>query len=95
MELEINVHAKGLTVFRGRVGFLGRLEDMHALLDCIRETFQTDASRNPGKLEKKVLIDKLTQVHGIPHSDACHFIDTLQQEGFIYAHGDGELRLRG
>ena len=86
IELDISVRTKGLTVFRGRLDFLGNLEDVYALMDFVREAF-----KNKPKLHKQVLIDKLVDECGIPHSDACHFVEKLQQEGFIYEPENEEL----
>ena len=86
IELDISVRTKGLTVFRGRLDFLGNLEDVYALMDFIRKAFK-DKSR----MHKQALIAKLVDECGIPHSDASHFVEKLQQEGFIYEPENEEL----
>ena len=86
IELDISVKTKGLTVFRGRMGFLGKLEDVNALMNFIKEAFG-----GKKKLKKKVLINKLVDTCGIPDSDAHHFVEHLQQEGFMYEPGNEEL----
>ena len=37
IELDISIKTKGLTVFRGKMGFLGKLEDVNALLKQFRQ----------------------------------------------------------
>ena len=86
IELDISIKTKGLTVFRGRMGFLGKLADVDALLDFIRGSFKESP-----RLRKAVLIDRLVEVCGIPHSDACHFVEKLKQEGFMYEPRQEEL----
>jgi hypothetical protein len=86
IELDISVKTKGLTVFRGRMDFLGNLQDVNALLDFIRDSF-----RDKQQLHKKVLINRLTETCGIPHSDACHFVEKLLLEGFMYEPKPEEL----
>jgi len=90
IELDISVKTKGLTVFRGRMGFLGRLEDVNSLMEFIKEAF-----KGSSRLSKKVLIDKLTEECGIPHSDAHHFVDKLREEGFMYEPVKEELAFIG
>lgn len=90
IELDISVRTKGLTVFRGKMAFLGRLTDVNQLMDFIRETFEYSP-----RIKKQILIDKLEQVCGIPHSDACHFIEKLRDEGFMYEPRNDELAFIG
>ena len=90
IELDISVKTKGLTVFRGRMGFLGKLEDVNALMEFIRESF-----KGRSRLKKEVLINKLSDECGIPHSDAHHFIDKLREEGFMYEPAKEELAFIG
>ncbi len=90
VELDISVKTRGLTVFRGRMDFLGNLEDVNALLDFVRSAFMSSP-----RLQKQTLIDKLVQKCGIPRSDAHHFVEKLQQEGFIYEQENDELVLIG
>ncbi len=86
IDIDISMKTKGLVVFRGRVVFLGNLDDIRSLLDFVRDTF-----RERPRLRKRVLIDRLVQVCGIPYSDACHFIRQLQHEGFMYESEKDEL----
>ena len=86
IELDISVKTKGLTVFRGRMGFLGKLEDVNALMEFIKEAFQ-----GKKRLQKKVLIDRLISECNIPRRDACHFVEKLREEGFIYEPARNEL----
>lgn len=86
IELDISIKTKGLIVFRGRMGFLGNLQDVNALLDYIREAF-----KDKQKLEKQILVDMLANDCGIPHNDACHFIEKLLLEGFMYERRPEEL----
>ena len=90
IHLDISLRTRGLTVFRGRVSFLGNLEKVSSLLDFIREIL-----RDMPRLQKRVLVDKLVQVCGVPHSDACHFVEKLQQEGFIHQPDNEELMFVG
>lgn len=90
IELDISVKTRGLTVFRGRLDFLGNLGDVNALLDFIRLAFQSTP-----RLQKQALVDKLVKSCGIPRSDAHHFVEKLQQEGFIYEQRNDELVLIG
>ena len=90
IELDISVKTKGLTVFRGRMGFLGKLEDVHALMEYIRHAF-----KGRKKLHRKVLIGKLVCECGIPENDAHHFVDKLQEEGFMYEPVKEELAFIG
>ncbi len=90
IELDISVKTRGLTVFRGRMDFLGNLEDVNALLDFVRSAFLSSPL-----LHKQTLIDKLVQKCGIPRRDAHHFVEKLQQEGFIYEQENDELVLIG
>ncbi len=86
IELDISVKTKGLTVFRGRMDFLGNLTDVNALLDFIRDSFH-----DKKQLHKQVLINRLMENCGIPHSDACHFVEKLLLEGFMYEPRPDEL----
>lgn len=86
IELNISIKTKGMTVFRGSMAFLGNLADVNALLDFIRETFKESPT-----LRKEVLINRLVEACDIPHRDACHFVEKLQEEGFMYEPKLGEL----
>lgn len=90
IDIDISMKTKGLVVFRGRVVFLGKLDDINSLLDFVRHTF-----RDRPRLRKQVLIDRLVEECGIPHSDACHFIHHLQQEGFMHEPAEQELAFIG
>jgi len=58
------------------------------LLHFIRSTF-----REKKRISKRALVKKLTEECGIPHDDVYHFIERLEQEGFMYEPKDGELSL--
>ncbi len=88
IELDISVKTKGLTVFRGRMDFLGKLQDVNALLQFIKETF-----KDSPRLKKQVLINRLVEVCGIPQGDACHFVEKLQEEGYMYEPEIGKEEL--
>ena len=90
IDIDISMKTKGLAVFRGRVVFLGNLNDIGSLLDFIRDTF-----RDRRRLRKQVLIDRLVGVCGIPHSDACHFVEHLQREGFMHEPAQEVLEFIG
>lgn len=79
IELDISVKTKGLVVFRGRMDFLGNLQDVNSLLDFIRDTF-----RESPRIKKQALIKRLVDTCGIPAGDASHFIEKLQLEGYMY-----------
>ena len=90
IDIDISMKTKGLVVFRGRVVFLGNLGDVESLLGFIRDTF-----RDQPRLRKEVLIDRLVGVCGIPYSDACHFVEQLQREGFMYEPAQEVLEFIG
>ena len=90
IQLDISVRTRGLIVFRGKLGFLGNLESINSLRHFIRKTFIRSK-----RLSKQSLIDRLEKECGIPHSDACHFVQTLQQEGFMDKASKGELGFVG
>ena len=89
IDIDISIKTRGLTVFRGFIGFLGNLKDANALLGFIRETFG-----NRPSLNKHVLINRLVEECGIPPEDACRFIQKLQQEGFVSGPENGDLILK-
>lgn len=90
IDIDISINTRGLTVFRGFIGFLGNLKDANALLGFIRDTFG-----NRPSIDKHVLINRLVDECGIPPEDACRFIQKLQQEGFVSGHENGNLVLTG
>jgi len=90
LDLDISMKARGLIVFRGRIVFLGNLKDVGSLLAFIRESF-----RHCLRIPRHVLIEKLVRVCGIPYSDACHFVEQFQQEGFLYEPVKDELEFIG
>ncbi len=88
IELDISVKTKGLVVFRGRMDFLGKLQDINALLDFIKDRF-----RDSPRLKKQFLINQLVCMCGIPKGDACHFVEKLQEEGYMYEPETGKEEL--
>ena len=90
IELDISIKTKGLTVFRGRMGFLGSLEDVNALMQFIKEEF-----KGKERLRREVLVNKLVSECGIPEGDADHFVEKLREEGFIFEPVKEELAFIG
>jgi len=88
IEMKIAIRTKKSIVFRGRIACLGNFKDINQLLDFIRSTF-----REQKRVSKDVLVRKLTEECRIPHDDACHFIERLKQEGFMYEQNDEGLSL--
>ena len=88
IELDIAVKTKGSTVFRGKMVFLGNTENIYQLLDFVRDNFKGKA-----KIKRNELIKKLVEECGVPHGDACHFIEKLKEEGLMYEPKVDELRL--
>ena len=86
IEMDIAIRTNISIVFRGRIAFLGRLKDINQLLDFIRSTF-----KERKRVNKETLVKKLREECGIPHDDACHFIERLKQEGFVYEPKEEEL----
>ena len=80
----------GLRVFRGKMSYLGKLKEVEVLPDFLEEIFKLNK-----RLPKEILIDRLEKECGIPPSDACHFIEKLQQEGLMSESSNGEVALVG
>jgi DNA replicative helicase MCM subunit Mcm2 (Cdc46/Mcm family) len=84
--MDVAIRTNKSIVFRGKIAFLGKLKDISQLLDFIQSTFKEQK-----RISKQALIKKLTDECDIPHNDACHFIDKLKKEGFMYEPANEEL----
>ncbi len=40
IEMDISIRTKGMTVFRGQMGFVGKLADVKAVMDFVQQTFE-------------------------------------------------------
>ena len=90
IELDISVKTKGLTVFRGKMAFLGTLGDVNDLLGYVQRLF-SDRKR----LSRCVLIHHLVRDCSIPAEDAHHLVRQLHREGFMYEPSPGNLSFVG
>ena len=83
INIDISIRNKGLSVFRGRMVSLGKLDNVDNLFDFLNITF----SRTP-EIRRDKLIGRLVNVCRIPREDAIYIIGQFLQEGMLYENGE-------